>query len=102
MQHASELYAKKIQKIISINKYIYKLVKEQFSVDDLDYDDASQPDDNIFNKLPILPRDIYNKILNDEYVYEYEVKYMNSFTSEINPDNISDLVTVIYFYDAKV
>ena len=82
-----------------MNRYIQKLIKEQFNISDLDFnDDESGYDANIFNKNIIDPYKIFNKILNDEDITEDEISGMNNYVSVIEPGRF--LKTVISYYSS--
>ena len=54
---------------------------------------------NIFNKEIIDPKEIFNKILNDEQVNGYEVEYLNTVNpSVVNVHNKSNLWKIVRFY----
>ena len=48
-----------------MNNYIYKLIREQFTIKDIDFnDDDTGYSNNIFNKELCNPQKVYDKILN--------------------------------------
>ena len=51
-----------------MNRYIQKLINEQFNISNMDFSKKSKNKNNIFNKNILDPYEIYNKILNDETV----------------------------------
>ena len=83
-----------------MNKYIQKLISEQFSVGDLDFsDDDQEYGINIFNK-DTKYIEIYNNILDNNIgkVSKDDIGYMNGLISVINVKNRSELLHITRFY----
>ena len=82
-----------------MNKYIQKLIKEQFNINDLDFsDDEQEYNPNIFNKT-VKYIEIYNNILqNKKAVTADDIRYMNILVSEIVPKNKDELKIITEFY----
>ena len=79
-----------------MNKYIHKLIKEQFSISDLDFsDDEQEYSANIFNK-DINNHPYYYKVLNCTITYN-EIKELNSMVSVAIPTK-KELKKIIKFY----
>ena len=79
-----------------MNKYIQRLIKEQFNINDLDLsDDADEYDSNIFNKEFNHP--YYKKVL-DGTVTEVEIKELNSFIGAATPNSKQVLQKIIKYY----
>ena len=82
--------------------YIQKLIKEQFSINDLDFSDddgnVEYNNKNIFDKEIVNPQKIYDNILLNDPVSEYEIKYLNSVIAAVKPYIMKDLQTIINFY----
>ena len=79
-----------------MNKYIQRLIKEQFSISDLDFsDDEQEYNTNIFNKNIANP--YYQKIL-DGTVTKSEIKIMNSWAGITKPKDKDELRKIIKFY----
>ena len=82
-----------------MNKYIDKLIREQFNVNDLDFsDDNDVYDKNIFNKILVDPPAVYYNILNDINVNEEELIYLNRLVSQVRVVNNNELRKIIAFY----
>ena len=82
-----------------MNMYIHKLIKEQFSISDLDFsDDEYGYDVNIFNKNYNHP--YYKKVL-DGTVTENEIKELNSLVSVAVPKDKSELQKIIKLYSKR-
>ena len=82
-----------------MTKFIQKLIKEQFSINDLDFsDDAQEYGTNIFNKAVIHP--YYQNIL-DGTATKDEIKELNSLTGFVVSKNKDDLRKIIEFYSLK-
>lgn len=85
--------------INSIGIEIKNIIKEQFNIGNMNFNGNGQKHKpNIFNKNGVNPYDIYDKIINNEPVYDDEIEYINDMFSKIVPDNIDRLKDVIYFY----
>ena len=79
-----------------MNKYIQKLIKEQFSISELDFSDNEQEYGvNIFNKE--YNHRYYYMIL-DGTVTEYEIKELNSLVGVAVPKDKEELRKIIEFY----
>ena len=65
-----------------MNNYIQKLIKEQFSINDLDFsDDEHEYSVNIFNKNTIDIEKTVEDILNDNNVSDGVINELNECTS---------------------
>ena len=92
-----------------MNSYIQKLIREQFSIDDIDFNDDTDigADSNIFNKVAVDPNDVlYHKIIPliryrscEGPTYE-EICELNHVTSAIKVYDINDLRHAVLFYQA--
>ena len=79
-----------------MNKYIQRLIKEQFSVSDLDFSDNEQEYSvNIFNKN--FKHQYYEKVLNGT-VTESEIKELDSLIGVVVPNDKNELQKIIEFY----
>ena len=82
-----------------MDKYIYKLIKEQFNVNDLDFSNESDYDSNIFNKNIPNPVKVYKNIIKQKHVYDYEIDYMNYIEpAAVKVRNRPELDLVISYY----
>lgn len=82
-----------------MNKYIQKIIKEQFNIANMDFNNKNQNHGkNIFNKSIIDPYKIYNNIINTKTVSDSEIKSLNDFTSVVKPNNQSELRIIVKFY----
>ena len=83
-----------------MNKYIYKLIKEQFNIGNMDLNNTKPKRNvNIFNKnLKTRCEDIYKDILNNKRVSDDDIEYMNSLVSVIVPKNKRELIKTIKYY----
>ena len=75
--------------INSIGKEIKSIIKEQFNISDLDFNDSDEENTNIFNKELVSPRIVYNNILHGIDISEYEIHILNNYVAEVKS-------TVIY------
>ena len=53
---------------------------------------------NIFNKIGVNPKQVYDKIMNDETVTKDEIEYLNSEVSKQLPNDKKELLKIIRFY----
>ena len=93
-----------------MNKYIQRLIDEQFNIGNMDLSSKSKNKRNIFNKNSIDPYKILNdKIKQQMYNYERNDKYMltndeitelNGITAAAKIYTVYELKTVIYFYQS--
>ena len=85
--------------LYSINKEIKNVIHEQFNIGKMNLNgNNNKAHKNIFNKEQFNPADIYDKILNDIKLEEYEILYLNNNISIITPKNIDELYNVIIYY----
>ena len=85
-----------------MNKYIQRLINEQFNISDLDFTDTEQEyDNNIFNKQLVNPHDVYNKIVNFNDINKYEIEFINDLVSEVTPKDYAALHDITDFYSAN-
>ena len=81
---------------IKMNRYIQKLIQEQFSISDLDFsDDEQEYGINIFNKKFENP--YYQKVL-DGTATKDEIKIMNSWDCVTKPEDKNELQKIIKLY----
>ena len=71
------------------------MLKEQFSISDLDFNDDNNEYNNIFNKIFTHP--YYQKIL-DGTITRNEISELNSLISIATPKNKNELRKIIEFY----
>ena len=81
-----------------MNKYIQKLIKEQFNISDLDFSDDEQHNANIFNKVIIDINKMYNDMLLNIKLPENDIDMLNYVISDIKPKSKKDLKTIINNY----
>ena len=82
-----------------MNNYIQKLIKEQFSISDLDFsDDDQEYGTNIFNKNFTHP--YYYKVL-DKTITEREINELDSMVGVTAPKNKDEFKKIIEFYSKK-
>ena len=85
-----------------MNRYIQKLIKEQFNITDIDFDDTSDYDVNIFNKSIFDPYKIYDKILNFNADYNMptaeEINFMSNLSPAVAPKNKDELRRIAIYY----
>ena len=85
--------------LYSINREIKEIIKEQFNISDIDFNDVEQEHgNNIFNKEIVDPEYIYNNILYGIKVSEFEIGELNSMRSAVECNDKSELTTIIQFY----
>ena len=81
-----------------MKRNLYKLIKEQFSISDIDFSDIGQEyTSDIFNKNTEI-YGIYAKIVNNQKISRSEIKKLNNVVSEIAPNNINELLIIIRYY----
>ena len=80
-----------------MNKYIQKLINEQFNISDIDFTDDDN-DNNIFNKAVADPLNVYNDILNGDSIPAYIIEQLDWYTSCIKPINKHKLINIIRYY----
>ena len=79
-----------------MNRYIQKLIKEQFSVSDIDFSDAEQEYSiDIFNKE--LNHPYYYKVLNDTII-KNEIIELNSLVNVATARDKDELMRIINYY----
>ena len=82
-----------------MNKYIQRLIKEQFNINDLDFsDDDQEYGVNIFNKEANHP--YYYNIL-DGTATKDEINELDSLVGVAIPENKDELMKIIKFYSKK-
>ena len=79
--------------------YMREIIKEQFNISNMDFNNNHDHNKNIFNKNIIDPYTVYNKILHGEDVYKNEIKELNSdiCISSFKPENHAGLLKIIEF-----
>ena len=80
-----------------MDKYIYRLIREQFNINDIDFSNDDM-DANIFNKDIIDPKRVCSKILNGEEVYEEDIMTIDHYVSYTILESATDMRKVIKFY----
>ena len=79
-----------------MNKYIQKLIKEQFNISNIDFsDDEQEYDVNIFSKE--YNHRYYYKVINGT-VTEYEIEELDSLVGVAIPKDKDELRKIIEFY----
>ena len=86
-----------------MNRYIHKLIQEQFNINDLDLsNDTAENNVTIFNKEPFDYHEIYNKIADRDNKYDFpveaEIEYMDTLVSVIMPKDAYELRHIVVFY----
>ena len=82
-----------------MKRNLYKLIKEQFSLSDLDFSDDEEYNDNIFDKNVIDPEKVYNNIINGIDVEDEDIQNLDKFVVSLYPvKNNSDLNKIIKYY----
>ena len=81
-----------------MNKYIQKLINEQFNISNMDFSSKKKHTGNLFNKNIIDPHDVYNKIVNFEDVTKDEIEFINDLVSEVAPKDYAALHDITDFY----
>ena len=82
-----------------MNRYIQKLIREQFSISDLDFsDDEQEYDVNIFNKK--IENPYYQKVL-DRTVTVDEIKILNSLEGVTKLKDKNELQKITEFYSER-
>ena len=84
-----------------MNIYIKKLIKEQFSISDLDFNDNEHEyDSNIFNKSILAPLDVYDRIIRHEDVHDNEITQLNDdcYASSVRVKDRGNLIRMCRFY----
>ena len=81
-----------------MNKYIQKLISEQFSINDLDFNNDSDYQVDIFNSAFNISSIICDKILNCEEVDKSDIECLNQLVSDYVPKNKDELRKIIEYY----
>ena len=82
-----------------MNKCIWKLIKEQFSINDLDFsDDEEESSNNIFYKYTVDPKEIYTSILNKKNVNHQDIEYLDEYDSIFKCNDNEELEKIVRFY----
>ena len=85
MKTNSKLYNEMIH---SLDKEIKIAIKEQFNVNDLDFNDNHEYDSNIFDKEPVYIEEICDKIIyTPDEVQEFEIEYLDKITTRFKLTN---------------
>ena len=82
-----------------MNTYIQKLIKEQFSVSDLDFsDDEQNYNIDIFNKTVADVNKMYDDMLLNIELPENDIEQLSDMVSVIKPKNRKELKAIIEYY----
>ena len=82
-----------------MNKYIQKLLNEQFNASDLDFSgDNDAYDNNIFNKNIVIPAEVYRNIIDGKNVEYREIIEVGTMVSAVKVESKDDLIAIIDFY----
>ena len=85
-----------------MNKYIHGLIREQFNINDIDFNDNdSEYAAAIFNKRVTDPEYVYKKIICNESVYDYEIDDLDRYVSNVKVKGTDLLQDIIDFYSEK-
>lgn len=77
---------------------IYRLIKEQFNISNMDFSNKKLKNGNIFNKNIDIPREVYDKIMNDEEVPDAYIEMLNPLVSKMKPENGYDIYKICIYY----
>ena len=78
--------------------YMNKLIKEQFNINNMDFNNKKKHNVNIFNKNIMDPKKIYNNFLETTSLSEDELQFLNNITSEIKITEFDELKKIVNFY----
>ena len=82
-----------------MNRYIQKLIYEQFNINDIDFTDAeSCYDVNIFNKAVFDINKLYDKFLIPKKLTNEEISFLNNLTGIYKPFDNMDLMCIASQY----
>ena len=82
-----------------MKRNLYKSISEQFSISDLDFsDNEDEYKSNIFNKSLIDLKKVYNDIINDIPIGNFEIEYLNNIESEYAVLDKDELIKIIKYY----
>ena len=83
-----------------MNLKFRKLIKEQFNLADLSLDDDEDSYTNIYDKYITVPEKIYNDILNNNDISEYDIRELdnNEYTSICKVKSRKDLRKIVVWY----
>ena len=82
-----------------MNRYIQKLIREQFNIGNMDLSNKQKRSINIFNKNVTDPHKIYDKIIKKEKeVARNEIEYLNNFTAAVKVQDTDTLKEIIRYY----
>lgn len=78
--------------------YMNKLIKEQFNINNMDFNNKKKHNVNIFNKNIMDPKKIYNNFLETLSLSEDELQFLNNIISEIKITEFDELKKIVNFY----
>ena len=78
-----------------MKRNLYKLIKEQLSLSDLDFSDDEEYNDNIFDKNVIDPEKIYNNIINGIDIEDEDIQNLDKFVVPLYPVKNNILSSII-------
>ena len=72
---------------------------EQFSIDDLDFNDNRyEYDANIFNKEVLNSQEIFNKIIEGINPFDYEIDFLDTKVADVAVNSKQDMIKIINYY----
>ena len=83
-----------------MNKYIQKLIREQFNIGKMDLNNNSKSNFNIFNKKMIDPYEIYDMIINgkQDKIIPEDIKLLNDILNDVKIESKVKLKHIVMFY----
>lgn len=82
----------------SIDKEIKTVIDEQFNIGNMNLNDKSKSNYNIFNKFVVDPQNVYDRIMHHESVFDYEIIQLNDIISAVKIKNDAKLRVIVHFY----
>ena len=84
----------------SINREVKSAIKEQFSIDDLVFDnDAEENNVTIFDKVIIDPNDVFNRMVNGNTISKDEIELLHYLEPVFKVRTRRDLLVIATFYN---
>ena len=81
------------------NKVMKNSIIEQFSIDDLDFNDNRyEYDANIFNKEVLNSQEIFNKIIEGINPFDYEIDFLDTKVADVAVNSKQDMIKIINYY----
>lgn len=78
-----------------MRKYIQNIIKEQFNIANMDFNNKPKRNSNIFNKNSIDPHNVYNRMLKSVYIPDDEMNMLDILVSQVYVPNKVELINIM-------